>query len=191
MKNLSYQELCEMVGYPVPQAGEVMRLIAGKAIGHIDLKESDYEDEVIQLALTELGGGNFIVTSLEDISIFRIKSSHPKVQAVLSLGQDLADVSTIKRITVRFREFGPLRRVRSCGADWVAVNYKLARFGVLRQCARHDIGAMIWTVNSDRLIDRLLTDSRVCVLVTDRPEHALRRRAELAAHASDGVTIAS
>lgn len=179
VKNLAYQELCNTVGYAVPQAGEVMQMISGNAMGHIDLKEPDYEDEIIKLAFAELGGGNFIVTSLEDISISRIKSSYPKVQAALSLGRDLAGMPRIKRVDVRLRELRPLERVRSCGADWVAVNYKLARLGVLSQCMRHKIGAMIWTANSDHLIDLFLADSRVDVLVTDRPEHALRRRAEL------------
>lgn len=181
VKDLTYHALCEIAGYPVPQVSEVMSMLAGKAIGHIDLKEPGYEDEVVELALAQLGGGNFIVTSLDDNSILRIKNSYPKVQAALSLGRDLAGMPMIKRVAARLRELLPLSRIRSCQADWVAVNHKLARLGVLRQCARHDIGTMIWTVNSDKLIDQLLTNSRVRVLVTDRPEHALRRRADLGA----------
>jgi glycerophosphoryl diester phosphodiesterase len=38
---------------------------------------------------------------------------------------------------------------------------------------------MVWTVNDDALIGRLLADPRVDVLVTDRPRHALALRSRL------------
>jgi glycerophosphoryl diester phosphodiesterase len=47
---------------------------------------------------------------------------------------------------------------------------------VLRQCHRHGIKTMVWTVNSDSMITRLLADRRVDVVVTDRPKRALELR---------------
>jgi hypothetical protein len=38
---------------------------------------------------------------------------------------------------------------------------------------------MIWTVNEDKEIMRWLADSRVTVLITDRPAHAAALRATL------------
>jgi glycerophosphoryl diester phosphodiesterase len=73
----------------------------------------------------------------------------------------------------------PLPRIRACGADWAAVNYRLARLGVARACHQHGVGVMVWTVDSGPLIDRFLTDARIDVLVTNRPGHAARRRAAL------------
>jgi glycerophosphoryl diester phosphodiesterase len=43
---------------------------------------------------------------------------------------------------------------------------------------------MVWTVDETALIDRFLTDPRVDVLVTNRPRHAVRRRAQLRPPAS-------
>jgi hypothetical protein len=40
-------------------------------------------------------------------------------------------------------------------------------------------GRWLWTVDADGLIGRLVTDPRVKVLVTNRPRHAVRRRAAL------------
>lgn len=74
-----------------------------------------------------------------------------------------------------------MRRIRACRADWVAVNHRLARLGVLASCSRNRIGAMVWTVDADDLIDHFLADERVDVLITNRPEYAVRRRAELQA----------
>jgi hypothetical protein len=38
---------------------------------------------------------------------------------------------------------------------------------------------MVWTVDQDALIDQFLRDQRIDVLITNRPDHAARRRAEL------------
>jgi glycerophosphoryl diester phosphodiesterase len=179
--DLAYEDLCARLDYEVPRVDEVMRLLAGKVAGHLDLKETGYEEEVIDLAMGTFGAGNFVATTLEDISIKRIKQSFPEVRAALSLGRDLSQLPRNERAGVRFREYFPLSRIRACGADWVAVNHKLARRGVLRSCQRHGIGAMVWTVDEDRLIDMFLADDRVDVLITNRPGHAVRRRAELGA----------
>ncbi|HEY3733622.1 MAG TPA: glycerophosphodiester phosphodiesterase [Streptosporangiaceae bacterium] len=176
---LGYPELCDRLGYAVPRVDEVMGLLAGKVMGHLDLKETGYEDEVIRLALETFGGQDFIVSTLEDESVARIKQAFPGVRAALSLGRSLTDVLKYRWGAIRYRELFPLRRVRACRADWVAVNYKLARIGVLDQCRRHGIGTMVWTVDDDRMIDRFIADPRVGVLVTNRPGYAAGRRAAL------------
>jgi glycerophosphoryl diester phosphodiesterase len=176
---LTRSRLSELAGYPVPLATEVMELIAGRAVGHLDLKDVGDEVEVISLARDILGPGNFIATTLEDVSVARIKRHFPKVRTALSLGRELTGVSLPHRIRTRCGELFPLRRIRACGADWVAVNHRLATATVLAICARHGIGAMVWTVNEVPSIDRFLGDPRVSVLITDLPGLAVRRRAAL------------
>jgi glycerophosphoryl diester phosphodiesterase len=176
---LEYAELCDLAGYRVPLVADVMQLLAGHAAGHLDLKETGYEDEVIDLAVAILGRDNFVATTLEDSSVAAIKRSFPKVRAALSLGRDLRGIPASRWPGIRASELFPLSRVRACGADWVAVNYKLARLGVLRACRRSGIGVMVWTVDSDRLIDRFVGDRHVDVLITNRPRHAAARRARL------------
>jgi len=181
VKDLPYEQLCDMLGYAVPRVEDVMQLLAGKVIGHLDLKETGYEAEIVNLALDTFGLGNFVATSLEDVSILSIKQGFPEVTAALSLGRDLADIPRARWASVRYSERFPMRRIRACRADWVAVNHKLARLGVLRLCSQNGIGAMIWTVDADDLIDQFLKDERVEVLITNRPEYAVCRRAGLQA----------
>jgi len=161
-----------------------MRLLAGKASGHLDLKEVGYEAEVMNLALRTFGLGNFVATSLEDASILTIKEAFPQVTAALSLGRDLAEIPQDKWADVRYSELYPLPRIRACRADWVAVNYKLARLGVLDLCRQHGVGAMVWTVDAGGLIDQFLADERINVLITNRPAHTVSRREQLAARPS-------
>src|SRR5882724_7023059 len=37
---ISYSRLCELAGYPVPRVADVMATVAGKATGHLDLKDT-------------------------------------------------------------------------------------------------------------------------------------------------------
>ena len=179
LADISYSRLCELAGYEVPLAPDVMRLIAVKAIGHLDLKELGGEDAIIEQALKILGLGNFVATTFEDASVAAIKNRFPDVPVALSLGRDLSEMLWLAQLSVRRRELYPLSRIRACGADWAAMNHRLAGAGVLRQCHRAGIKTMIWTVNSDKTIARWLADSRVDVVVTDRPRYAAMLRDRL------------
>jgi glycerophosphoryl diester phosphodiesterase len=174
--SLGYAELCDRLGYLVPKVQDVMEMLAGKMSGHLDLKEIGYEEDVIRLATGILGRGNFVATTLEDVSIAAIKRSFPATRTALSLGRDLHGVPGARRASVRHSELFPIRRLRNCGSDWAAVNYKLARFGVIRACQRYGIGVMVWTVDSDALISQFLSDQRIDVLITNRPYYAARLR---------------
>ena len=176
---LGYPELCGRVGYQVPRVDEVMALIAGRLLGHLDLKETGYEAEVIGLASSILGAGNFVATTLEDVSVATIKRMFPEVRTALSLGRSLGEVPRRQWAAIRHSELYPLRRIRACGADSVAVNFRLARLGVAKACYQQGVGIMVWTVDGDPLIDQFLLDRRIDVLITNRPQHATRRRAAL------------
>jgi len=179
LATVTYSRLCELAGYEVPRVRDVMRLIAGKAIGHLDLKELGGEDVIIEQALEILGPGNFVATTLEDASVTAIKDRFPDVPVALSLGRNLSELPWLRRLSARGQDLYPLSRIRACGAGWAAIHQRLALAGVLRQCHRHGIRTMIWTVNSDAMIARWLADARVDVVVTDRPRHAVTLRERL------------
>jgi glycerophosphoryl diester phosphodiesterase len=173
---ISYPRLCELAGYRVPRVADVMTLIAGKATGHLDLKDTGGEEKVVEMALDILGPGNFVVTTLEDRSVAAIKARFPAVPAALSLGRDLSEVPRASRAATRLSELFPMRRLRACRADWVAVHRRLAAAGVLARCHRAGIKTMIWTVDQDAEIRRWLADPRVTVLITNRPGDAVAMR---------------
>ena len=176
---ISYSRLCDVAGYPVPRVADVMATIAGKATGHLDLKDTGGEETVVEMALDILGPGNFVVTTLEDRSVAAVKERFPAVPAALSLGRDLDEVPRSRRTATRLSELLPMRRLRACRADWVAVHRRLAAAGVVAQCHRAGITTMVWTVDVDEEIRRWLTDRRVTVLITNRPADAVALRASL------------
>jgi len=173
---ISYPRLCELAGYPVPRVADVMTLIAGRATGHLDLKDTSGEEKVVEMALDILGAGNFVVTTLEDQSVAAIKARYPAVPAALSLGRDLKEVPRARWAATRLSELFSLRRLRACRADWVAVHRRLAAAGALARCHRAGITAMVWTVDEDAEMRRWLADPRVTVLITNRPGDAVAMR---------------
>lgn len=170
--DLEYSELCDEAGYRVPRAAEVMELLAGQVAGHLDLKASGYELEAVGAAREAFGPEGFVVTTLEDVSAARIRETYPDVRVALSLGRELAGLAPRRQVEDRLSEIFPVRRLRACGAQWVALDYRLAYAGVLGRCAAQGIGAMVWTINSDRLLTRFLRDPRIEVVITDRPARA-------------------
>lgn len=168
---VGYAQLCDLAGYEVPKVADVLAVIKGHAKGHLDLKETGYEHQLVQLTLDVLGPGEFIVTSLEDASVAAIRSRFRDVDEVpvaLSLGRRLNGVPRLDRLQARVSEVWPASRLRACGADWVAVDRRLALTGVAGRCRRQHWRVMVWTVNTEQEI-RYWLRRRIGVLVTDRP----------------------
>lgn len=186
VRDLTYRQLCRMAGCRVPLVSELLEVIASHARGHLDLKEPGYERQVLDLATGILGVGGFLVSTPEEESARLIKDARPATPVALLLGRDLRRAPWRGRARVRYGEIRPLGRIRRSGADWVSMHHLIAASGVLNLCAREGLRTIVWTVNGDRAIDRLLADERVSVLVTDHPRHAARRRAALTAAGSAG-----
>ncbi|MFE9675046.1 glycerophosphodiester phosphodiesterase family protein [Streptomyces sp. NPDC006259] len=178
LSRITYAELCARTGAAVPLVEEVMALVAGRLIGHLDLKETGHEREVIDLAVAVLGRDGFVATTLEDRSVAAVTRDFPGVRTALSLGRDRREVAMGRLAATRAGELFPARRLRACGAHGVAVHRRLARATVLRGAARRGLFTLVWTVNDDPGLRTFLADPRVDVLVTDRPWHAVRLRGE-------------
>lgn len=153
---------------------DLLRLIAGRAKAHIDVKEPGFEREITELALAILGDpGAFVVTGTDEV-VAAVKAAAPEVRTALSVGRGWHEVRWSQTFQTRWSELRPVARVAACGADAVAIHHRLARLGALDQCRRAGIGTMVWTVNEPKLIQSLIRDPRVDVLITERPELAMR-----------------
>lgn len=172
LSRASYSQIQDAAGErPVPLVADAMKIMAaGRVRGHLDLKEPGSELEATELALDAFGEDGFVVTTKEVASIVQVKKAYPHVKAALSVGRSFWEPGVV-------RDMLPVRLIRASGADMVALNFRLARIGVLAQCARAGFPAMIWTVNAGKMMRRFLNDPRVAVLITDHPEQALAMRA--------------
>jgi glycerophosphoryl diester phosphodiesterase len=163
-------------GSLVLPAREVMRVLAADGVrGHVDLKGTGFERAAVTLALEWFGPDGCVVTTPDPESVAAIRDEFPAVPVGLSVGFGPASISRDLR-RLHWPLSFPLDAVRAAGASWVAMNYRYARPSVLDRCVAAGLRIMVWTVNDDRRLDRFLADSRVSILVTDRPGYAVRRR---------------
>ncbi len=184
--SVSYARLCGIAGYEVPRVAEVMQLLAGRAVGHLDLKEAGWADAVVGQAVEALGPAGVIVTTGDGAVVAALKRCFPAVPVGMAIGGDVAETA---RFTVRRaagRGLSRLDRVVASPADWAVVHHRLARTGILAECRMRGIKTMVWTVNGDKELSRWLASPCVDVLVTDRPAHAIALRGRRGKQASCG-----
>ena len=153
---------------------DVLKLLRGRAKAHVDLKDTGHEVEIADLCEKLLGPDGFILTTLEDSSVKRIRDERPHLQIALSLGRDAAGLSTLRTLRLRLSELFPGRRVKACNPTMLAINHKLARRGVLRWAYRKGIPVLVWTLNSPELMRWAWCERRIWGFVTDNPRMALR-----------------
>jgi glycerophosphoryl diester phosphodiesterase len=175
IKEFAYSELTGELAGEALTYEELLDVAAGRVGLHIDLKETGYETEVVNLAL-EAGPIEKLVITGGDDTVRNVKDQFPQVRSGLSLGDDLKRVSPWLSPGVRLSELFPGRRVKRSHADFVAVHHQLAELNVLRWSDRRGIEAWVWTVDKERDIARFVKDSRVTTLVTNRPAAALQLR---------------
>lgn len=161
------------------QLTDILPVLRERALAHVDLKEVGYESDVVRLCLEALGVDGFLVTTLEDESVRRIKQEFPEVHTALSLGRDMDGRPLRDVIRVRLSEIFPERRLAACGADAVAVHHRLASLRVRRICGKLGLPVMVWTVNDTGMMKRLLRLESVDVLITDDPAAAISLRSAI------------
>jgi glycerophosphoryl diester phosphodiesterase len=175
---VSYASLCDLAGYEVPRMTELMRLLAGRAVGHLDLKETSRADMIVRHAVEALGPAGVLVTTEEEAVAAVLKQRFPAVPVGLTIGGDAAETAAFTMRRLRARGLSRLDRVLASRADVAVVHHRLARTDLLAECRRRGIKTMVWTVNGDQALAGWLASPYVDVLVTDRPARAiaLRRR---------------
>jgi glycerophosphoryl diester phosphodiesterase len=176
---VSYIRLCDLVGYEVPRMTELMQLLAGRAVGHLDLKETSRADMIVRHAVEALGPAGVLVTTEEDAVAAVLKQRFPAVPVGLTIGGDAAGTAAFTMRRLRVRGLSRLDRVLASGADVAVVHHRLARTGILAECRLRGIKTMVWTVNGDQALAGWLASPYVDVLVTDRPARAIALRHRL------------
>jgi glycerophosphoryl diester phosphodiesterase len=175
VRDLAYAALKEELGAELLKVDEVMELVDGTVGLHVDVKETGDEAAVVRIIRAGCARSPVVFTGGDD-SIRAIKEAFPMVCAGLTLGEDLDGAPPWRYLRVRLSELFPGVRLRRSHADFAAVHQRLAGIRVLNYCARAHMPAWVWTVDDEVNIARFMRDPRVAVLITNRPDIALRFR---------------
>jgi glycerophosphoryl diester phosphodiesterase len=172
--------LRDAAGYEVPLVAELLRLIAGRAGAHVDLKDATCAGQAVELALGLLAPADIIVTTRDAPAARAISRAYPDVPVGLSIGGDLGEAARFLIRRAQTRGLSRLVDVVGAGADLAVMQHRLATGRLLSECRRRGIATMVWTVN--RGLRRWLAQADLDILVTDRPARAI-------AYASAGEPI--
>ena len=160
LASLSHSELEVLAGFAVPRLEELAQLCRERGAGlDLELKERGCAVEALAAVtgLTELW-----VKSFHDDVVREVLTAQPGAHAGLLLGVPRGG------LRLRFSELFPARRLRGCGARFVAPNWRLLRLGFLRRMRRAGFPVLVWTVNDSRQAQRLAA-AGVAAIATDRP----------------------
>ncbi len=149
-------------GFRIPTVEEVLRATRGKIKLDVELKEEGYEKEIVELISRYFQEDEFVITSFNDASLKTVKDHFPRMRVGLLLGKFKASLRT------RVSEFFPMKRCENARADFLGVHVELLRFGFLERARKKSIPVIIWTVNDEETIWKLLHDGRVYGIVTDK-----------------------
>ncbi len=159
-----------LAGYEVPEVAELLRLIAGRAGAHIDLKDVSCAAEAVQLALGLLAPADIIVTTRDAPAARAIRRAYPEVAVGLTIGGDVAEATRFVLRRTKTRGLSRLVDVVGVDADLAVIHRRLATSRLLSECRRRGIATMVWTVN--RGLRSWLARADLDILVTDRPVRA-------------------
>ena len=165
MTRAELQEKSGAAGYSIPTLTEVLEFCAGKVAVDIELKETGYEEQVLETALGALEAELFLVSSVHDAAIRKVKDLRPDLRTGLIL-------SSRPRWQLMTKLY-PERRARQAGADVLVVSQKLLKVGFLSTARSIGLPIWIYTVNDRKELWRMITDERIGGIFTDRPDVAL------------------
>lgn len=144
---------------------------------HLDLKARGYEAAAVRAVLER--GRKVMVTTGEPASVRAVRSAHPAVDALLTLGRDARGLPFGEQARVRLGEIFPFSRITGCGATGVAAHHALATPVLRAWCKARGMRLVVWTVDDDRSLERWLGRGDVDVVTTNRPMAALAIRGQM------------
>lgn len=159
---------------------DMLHMVKGYAAAHVDLKDTAMEVEIADLCESILGADGFILTTWEDESVAKLRRERPHLQVALSLGRDTRGMAPWKALRIHLSEIFPGRRIQACRPTMLAINYRLTEYGVLDRAARYDLPVLLWTINSQQHLAKILQDGRIWALTTNYPRRALELKRQQA-----------
>jgi glycerophosphoryl diester phosphodiesterase len=152
---------------------EVLELAAEHGVGgHIDVKESGYEAELVAFVSERLAAAYY--TTGDAASVERLCAASGL--GLLTVGSGLAGKPWWRVLRLLVGDFFPYRRIVACGARGVAVQFRFCTPWLRSWLRRREHACLVYTVNGTWSLRRLLRRKGVTAVVTDRPMTALAMR---------------
>jgi glycerophosphoryl diester phosphodiesterase len=162
IQNWTCQELQEHK--PIPSLEAVLQLVQNRCRLDLELKESGYEDTVLELTKRYLNPDRFIVTSFSDASLQSVRQQDPTILTGLLIPAAIGPEDE----EMRAQQF--CQRCQQIGVSILAPHWQQLNSALFRWAEVSQILLLPWTVNDLDHGRSLLHSSRVLGVITDIPE---------------------
>ncbi len=167
---LQARRYAEVASDKLPALTDALAWIDGRVAVDVELKEAGYEDAVLATCLQHIAHDRLLVTSFLDGAVRAASEAAATVARGLIVGRR----PTVARLRGTLRDVFPFGPLRSCDADVLVSSRPLDVTAIRRRAARHDVPAIVWTINERRALHRALRDERLLGVMTDRYDLAPR-----------------
>lgn len=154
----------------IPTLGEwATRAGELKVNGLIELKESGYEQQVVDTLLLHM--------KREQLEFFSFKPAATRALSRIIPDRPvglLSDLQSPARTGARL-----VQDALKAKASFLGLNVRQTHDDVLTQAIRNHLGVRVWTVDAPEDLTRLIQDYRVSTVITDRPALAQEIREQL------------
>lgn len=165
INSISYKKLLiesSKYGYQVPTLEQVLKLCKKKILLDIEMKEQDYEEEVVSLVMQKMDVKDFIISSFHRKSLQKIRKKYPSVRIGMLLGRRV----NIWNVLLRLNELFPVIRLLKIKPDVLLPHYKVFRFWrFFTLFIKKPV--IIWTVNEIKEMKMLIQNKVVHGIITD------------------------
>ncbi len=170
---LTYEQINKIAGrqgYKVPTLDEVLTLCKGRIFLDVEIKESGFEDEVIDAIVNQYGYSydEFSIKSFKDEVSERVKKIDSAITTGLLVGRSVLTVGE------RLSEYFPEGRLKKCRADFISPNYVYCNPFFLLRMRLEGRKVYPWTVNNIK-IAKYLAFFNVEGIITDQPDVVSRK----------------
>lgn len=156
--------------FEMPLLENVLLKYKGKILLDIEIKEEGYEEEIIDLILKYLTISEFQIRSFSEKVIKRVKEICPDIYAILLIGAEKPKYG----IFSRFGEIFPKAKVRRSNCDAVSPHYRLVILGFVGRMHSLNKPVYVWTVNDEKIMEKIIFKAKADGIVTNYPDTALR-----------------
>lgn len=159
---------------------DVLDVIRGHAMAHVDLKDQGFEAATVSRIVTELGVSNVVITSAEDSSVRAVVAWADKHAPGLLVGLSSARRSWAgprwARGWTAVEAAFARTRIRRSGANVVVAHHRLAHWSLRRYAKRRSLRLLVWTVDNPDELASWVNDPHTWAVTTNVPHLALAVR---------------
>ena len=159
----------------VPQScilNDLLLAIKGRAKGHVDLKVRKKEIEIVDLCASILGKDGFVVTTLFDKTVRKLRKLRPDYMIGLTLGADTNGLPKRTAYRIRISEYFPELRIAHTKPCFLAICYKETIFGSLYLAKLYKIPVLLWTIDEPDEIRHAFSSPLIWMFTTNYPKRA-------------------